>query len=91
MHRCKDLSTPEFLFSSIIVQSKLHNQSGDLWSPGAKAKPVAGTPKPASTPVSAAQKKQDSSSSEDSSSESEDEAPAKVLQPTDYISSAIML
>lgn len=65
--------------SGIIVQSKLHIQSGDLWSPGAKAKPVAGTPKPASTPVSAAKKKQDSSSSEDSSSESEDEAPAKVL------------
>ncbi len=46
---------------------------------GAKAKPVAGTPKQASTPVSAAKKKQDGSSSEDSSNESEDEAPAKVL------------
>lgn len=45
---------------------------------------MAGTPKPASTPVSAAKKKQDSSSSEDSSSDSEDEAPAKVLFPNSF-------
>ncbi len=52
---------------------------------------MARTPKPASTPVSAAKKKQDSSSSEDSSSESEDEAPVKVLQRTYYNSNVIML
>ncbi len=75
----------------VVGQSKLHIQSGDLWSPGAKAKHVARTPKPASTPVSAAKKKQDSSSSEDSSSESEDEAPVKVLQRTYYNSNVIML